>query len=361
MSALSTTDPEVVEAVGAQRLADWAHSTRSDPAPNNGEVDDVADAARAACSTIGEQMATLASELQQHLAASDIDISIDDRQRPRQRHEVRIEVDSFATAAAAAAALEPLGFEQWERWTGAASRSFAAHGTHLTVARTRAHSEVLRISWRTEPSTGRVRRLLRSLLRPTQGDWAMTSLPVRLWPLYSILRPVRLVLERTGRRDPHAAGLGPFLSTPESMIEALFDVVDLRADDVLLDLGCGDGRLAIAAATTRGCTSMGAELDADLAARARLAVESAAVTELVTIVEGDAREIDLSAVSVAFMFLPMDVVAEILDDTLDRLATGARLIIHEQTPLAASISRTPSSSTAIIADDAVTVAHVWTA
>ena len=87
------------------------------------------------------------------------------------------------------------------------------------------------------------------------GDWTMVSLPTPLWPAYSFVRPARLVLERIGRRDAHAAGLGPFLSTPHSLIPPLFELVGLGPDDTLLDIGCGDGRIAIAAAQSVGCRS----------------------------------------------------------------------------------------------------------
>lgn len=345
----SSTDPGVVEAIGAQRLASWADE-------HSGKV---ADAAAATCATIGAQMATQVATLVEWLTERGHAVTVDERARPRQRHDLRVDVASFDDAAAVADELSEIGFERWDRWSGAAARSFAQHATHITVARTRAHSEVLRITWTAVASGGRVRRLLRSLFRPTHGDWTMVSLPTGLWPLYSLVRPVRLVLERVGRRDPHAAGLGPFLSTPESIIEPMFDVVDLGPDDTLLDLGCGDGRLAIAAAGTRGCRAIGVEIEPELSDRARTAADAAGLGGLVTIVQGDARTVDVSTVTVAFMFLPMDVVAEILDDTLDRLPSGARLIVHEQTRLPGSIPRRPDSSTAILADDAVTVAHVW--
>lgn len=251
----SSTDPDVVEAIGAQRLAAWA----------DGRSSTVDDDARSTCATIGGQMATEVATLVEWLTKRGHAVSVDNRSRPRQRHDLRVDVASFDAAAAVADELSAIGFERWDRWTGAAARSFAQHSTHIAVARTRERSEVLRITWGPVPSSNRALKLLRSLFRPTHGDWTMVSLPTALWPLYSVVRPVRLVLERTGRRDRHAAGLGPFLSTPESIIEPMFNVVDLGlglgTDDTLLDLGCGDGRLALAAARTRGCRSIGAEIE----------------------------------------------------------------------------------------------------
>jgi precorrin-6B methylase 2 len=187
----------------------------------------------------------------------------------------------------------------------------------------------------------------------------MVELPGPLWRLYSVVRPVRLVLERTGLRDSHASGLGPFLSTPRSLIRPLFEVAELGPDDTLLDVGCGDGRLAIAAAGSTGCRAIGAEVDPELVERARRAVDDAGVDDRVTIVHGDARAVDMTAVTVVVMFLPLDVVAELVEPVLRRLPAGARLVVHEQTPLPATIRPAPDSSHAVIADDAVTVVHLW--
>ena len=93
--------------------------------------------------------------------------------------------------------------------------------------------------------------------------------------------------------------------------------------------------------------------------RARTAATSHGLADRVTIEHGDARHADLSEVTVAFMFLPMHVVVELVAETLEHLPIGARLIVHEQTPLPDSMSPRPDSSHAIIARDAVTVAHMW--
>lgn len=348
--AVTTTDPEVVAAITGQQLARWAAATESD----------VAAVARNTCVRIGEQVAADLTDVIAWLSECGYEITVETEPTPRQRHDVHVPVGSFDDAEAVATLLADRGFQRWNHWTGAAARSFRAHAEEMTVARTDDHSFVLRLRWDRAPSGGRVRHLLRSVFRPTQGDWTMVSLPTPLWRLYSVVRPVRLVLERIGRRDPHAAGLGPFLSTPRSLIAPLLELADLRPSDTLIDIGCGDGRLAVTAAESVGCRAIGAEHDAELADRARRASVAAGVDGLVAITHGDARDRDLSDVTVAFMFLPLDVVAEIVGDTLGRLPPGARLIVHEQTPLPAAISPRPDSSHAVIASDAVTVAHLWT-
>jgi hypothetical protein len=347
---VTTADPDVVAAVTGQRLARWSTS----------ETTEAARAAASTCTTIGEQVADDAAEVAEWLASQGHVVTVDTEGRPRQRHDVRVEVSSFDEADTVATLLVDQGFERWDRWTGAAARSFRAHAEQITVARTAGHTFVLRLRWGAAPGGNRVRQLLRSVFRPTEGDWTMVQLPQPLWWAYSLVRPLRLALERIGRRDPHAAGLGPFLSTPQSLIDPLFALAQLSADDTLLDIGCGDGRLAIAGAKTFGCRAVGVEHDADLVARALGAAAENGVADRVTIEHGDARDADLSTVTVAFMFLPMDVVVDLVAETLQQLAVGARLIVHEQTPLPDSMSPRPDASHAVIARDAVTVAHLWT-
>lgn len=349
--AAITTDTDVIDAITGQRLVEWADESDHRLAPT----------AAATCDTIGRQVAGDAEGVAAWLAARGHAVDLPMSSTPRQRHDITVRVPSFDAADAVANLLAELGFERWDRWTAGAARSFRAYAEQITVARTGEHSLALRLRWRRTPAGGRGRRFLRSVFRPTHGDWTMVSLPTPLWPAYSLIRPIRLALERTRRRDPHAAGLGPFLSTPQSLIPALFTIADLGPDDTLLDIGCGDGRIALAGAQLHGCRAIGVEHDPELVERAQRAVSEAGLDDRVTVECGDARGADLSSVTVAVMFLPMDVATELVADLVDRLPAGARLVMHEQTPLPTSITPPPERSAAVIAPDAVTVTHRWTA
>jgi hypothetical protein len=346
--ALVTSDSEVIEAITAQRLARWSA---------DGDSDSVI-AARTTCATIAEQIVAEAQEVTNWLTERGHRVQLSTDSRPRQRHDVSVAVGSVEDADAAAQALGEIGFERWDRWTRAAATSFRRNATEIVVARTGDFSFVLRFRWPARHS--RRPTLVRRIVRPTRGDWAMIDLPTPLWPLYSVVRPVRLVLERLGRRDPYASGLGPFLATPTSLIPALLDLAEVSAASTVLDIGCGDGRLSITAATERGCRAIGAELDVELVARARASAEEHGVADRVSIEHADARTADLSEIDVVFMFLPMDALTDVIGPTLDAMPAGARLVVHEQTPLSPSVSPPPDASVAVLAADAVTVAHRWT-
>ena len=120
------------------------------------------------------------------------------------------------------------GFERWEHWSGGAAESFRRTAGQMTLGRTDDVTTVVRLRW-AEP---RDRNRFDRVFRPTAGDWDMVDLPRRAWWGYPLVRPVRLVAERAGLRPRHESGLGPYLSTPDGLIDPLLDFAGVGADDV---------------------------------------------------------------------------------------------------------------------------------
>ncbi len=77
--------------------------------------------------------------------------------------------------------------------------------------------------------------------------------------------------------------------TPQLVIEDMISLMGLNSSDVVGDIGCGDGRILIAAVQKYGCRGVGVEIDAQQADRARMAVESAGLSDRIQIITGDAR------------------------------------------------------------------------
>lgn len=343
------TDP-LIEGVYAHRLI--AHAERE----ANGERAALARRAIDTCRRIEDDLATTITELQPVLAAAGVEVVGFEPIAGRQNHTITFLVPDPAAGEAGVAALAELGFSPWERWERGALASFRRSADQITAARTEHVTTIVRFRWRERRHRSRLDRAV----TPTAGDWSIVELPRWAWWGYAFARPSRLVAERVGLRPKHHASLGPFLSTPDSLLDPLFDLVDLQSDDVLVDLGAGDGRVVLEAARRRGCRAIGVERDPDLvdAARSQVGeVDDPHVAERVGIVQGDARTNDLTDATVVFVFLPIDVVADILDDLLTRLAPGTRVLVHEQSRLPSTLM--PDSSTLLLGADAVTVAHIW--
>ena len=352
---MSTPDP-LVEGIHERSLYEHARRVLEDPAAT--EVHRTA-AIRAGetCVRIGDRVGRERDGLVALLIGEGFDVDEASNWRPRQNHTIELRVPGYTEATRVADRMEQLGFERWEHWTGAAEESFGRYATQMTVARATDASAVVRLVWRQQAARSRLQRIF----LPTTGDWNMVSLPRWSWPAYSLIRPVRLALERAGLRRRHEHSLGPFLATPDSLIGPLFEFGGVGRDDLVVDIGCGDGRLVVEAAARTGCRALGIEQSSELSDAARARAAAAGVEDLVRIETGDARDAGFDGATVAFMFLPIDIVGHLLGEVLDTLPGDARLIVHEQMRLPASIEPKPIETVALIADEAVTVAHKWIA
>jgi hypothetical protein len=345
----------LVEAIHGGRLHEVAASVRDDPTQDMTERTRADDAA-AVCEQIGRSCEHERERIVAVLRDAGCEPDAGPPVGPRQHHTVELRVAGYEEAQRAAAVLAQHGFEPWQQWTRGAERSACRFADELVVGATDDVTTVVRFKWGTPARRSRLGRVF----TPTAGDWSLIDLPGWSWPAYSLVRPVRLVSERLGVRQRHDDSLGPFLSTPQSLIGPLLEFADVSAEDRLLDIGCGDGRVVVTAAEQIGCRAVGVERSADLVERARRRAADAGVADLVEIVHGDGRSTDLADATVVFMFLSMRVVADLVPATLQQLGPGARLVIHEQTALPDTMTPAPDESAAVIADGAVTVAHRWT-
>lgn len=363
---LSAAAHDLIAEAEAEARADGC-SDRVDPV--SPEERQLALAAIAACAAIERSVDNSEADVLATATNVVATARLTTQQHDRQNHTLSIRVASVANAELIADALAAEGFERWETWSGAALRSFRRFGDRLTMARTGSHTLVVRVIWAdaaptagsASPRVSRVRGIVHRIVTPTAGDWDLVALPEWAWRGYSVVRPMRQLAERIGLRRRHEASLGPFLATPDCLLAPLFEFADVHASDTVVDLGCGDGRIPVAAARQFGCSARGVEQSAELVGRAQARIEEAGVADLVDVVAGDARTADLGDVDVVFMFLPADVVAVLLPDVLERLRPGARIVMHEQSRPLVSATCAPQLSRLIVADGAVTIAHRWDA
>jgi len=130
-----------------------------------------------------------------------------------------------------------------------------------------------------------------------------------------------------GRED--AADLAPFVPTPPEVVERMLEIAAVGPDDVVYDLGCGDGRLVVAAAKTRGCRAIGIELDAALLEKCKAAAHREGVTRLVRFLRMDATKAILTEATVLTLYLLPESL-ETLSPVFERdLRAGARIVSHD--------------------------------
>lgn len=348
------TDP-LAEAIHDGRLLEAAAAIASDPATPATDRDR-AERAVAACERIGRVCEERRRDLVERLRVDGCDVEPGEIIGPRQHHTIELVVTDFDTAHRAVSLLERDGYEPWQTWSRGAGRSARRFAEELVVGATTDVTTVARLRW----GDARSRSPLRRVFTPTAGDWSMVDLPSALWRAYSLVRPTRLAMERVGLRPRHDDSLGPFLSTPDELVRPLLEFGGFGPDDCVFDIGCGDGRIVVAAAELARCRAVGVERSDDLVERARRRAADHGVADLVDIVQGDGLTVDVGEATLVVMFLSIRVVADLVPAMLARLRPGARLVIHEQSRLPASMQPPPDESVALITDGAVTVAHRWT-
>ena len=104
-----------------------------------------------------------------------------------------------------------------------------------------------------------------------------------------------------GRSD--VVDLAPYLETPISVVEKMLKMAELDKEDVLYDIGSGDGRIVIAAARKYGVRGVGLELDPQLIRKSRANAKAAGVENLVTFRLEDATKANLSEATTVTMYL----------------------------------------------------------
>ena len=115
-----------------------------------------------------------------------------------------------------------------------------------------------------------------------------------------------------------------YVPTPPEMVERMLDVASVTAQDYVIDLGSGDGRIVTAAAR-RGARALGIEYDAGLVTLARRLAASQGVGDRAVFVEADLFESDFSDATVLTTFLLSEVMLKLRERIL-HLTPGTRLV-----------------------------------
>ena len=120
----------------------------------------------------------------------------------------------------------------------------------------------------------------------------------------------------------------PFISTPEEVVERMLELAGTRADDLVVDLGSGDGRIVIIAARKFGARGLGIELDQRLVQKSRDNARAAGVADRVSLVQGDVLTADISKASVVTVYLLPGLIGQLQRRFTAELKPGTRIVSH---------------------------------
>jgi SAM-dependent methyltransferase len=119
-----------------------------------------------------------------------------------------------------------------------------------------------------------------------------------------------------------------FIPTPADAIEALIELAQVSAADVLYDLGCGDGRLLVRAAERTGCTGVGIDVDPAQLRAAEAAAEAANVGDRLRFEQANLYEADLRPATVICLYLLPHLNLRLRPQLL-ALRPGTRIVSHQ--------------------------------
>ncbi|HKL87527.1 MAG TPA: methyltransferase domain-containing protein, partial [Salinibacter sp.] len=95
----------------------------------------------------------------------------------------------------------------------------------------------------------------------------------------------------------------PFVESPQPIVDKMLELANVTEDDVVYDLGSGDGRIAITAARTYGAKGVGIEIKPRLVKKARQNARDAGVSDRVTFRQGDLFDADIGEATVVTLYL----------------------------------------------------------
>jgi len=123
----------------------------------------------------------------------------------------------------------------------------------------------------------------------------------------------------------------PYVPTPEIVVEEMLKMANVQKDDVLYDLGCGDGRIVITAALTKGCQGIGIDIDPQRIKESQQNAIDAGVEDNVKFLLQDLFETDISEASVVTLYLLSSVNLRLRPILFRDLKPGTRVVSHDFT------------------------------
>jgi SAM-dependent methyltransferase len=127
--------------------------------------------------------------------------------------------------------------------------------------------------------------------------------------------------------EPRTPDVG-FVPTPMAAVERMIAMADIKTGELVYDLGCGDGRIVVAAAQRYGVRAVGVDINPERVVESRANAVAAGVENLVSIRQADIFTLDLSEADVVFTYLTPRLNQRLMPQ-LRKLKPGSRIISYE--------------------------------
>lgn len=175
----------------------------------------------------------------------------------------------------------------------------------------------------TEPSPSAGRPKTRLVLVGVFGLIALAGVATAVYLQY-----VAANVPRSYAPGPRPEINAPFIKTPDRVVEEMVKLAELTEDDLVYDLGCGDGRLVVTASVRSGCRGVGFDIDPERVAEANENAKLAGVDDRVEIVEQDVFTVDLSEADVCLTYLLPWMMSKLVPQ-FEQMRPGCRIVAHD--------------------------------
>ena len=139
--------------------------------------------------------------------------------------------------------------------------------------------------------------------------------------------PARAVLAQTATATAPRLDV-PYVPTPQEVVDGMLALAKVGKNDVLYDLGCGDGRIVVTAARQLGARGTGIDIDPVRIAEAQDNARKAGVDKRVSFKVGDLFQTDLSDASVVTLYLLPTINTRLRPRLWQQLKVGSRVVSH---------------------------------
>jgi SAM-dependent methyltransferase len=145
--------------------------------------------------------------------------------------------------------------------------------------------------------------------------------PIHILLTASLSAALVLAQKASPSREPDV----PFIPTTETAVKAMLELADVKSSDIVYDLGCGDGRIVIAAAKRYGARGVGIDIDPALVRLAKKNAREAGVENRVEFREQDLFQSNFRQATVVTLFL-LPAINKRLLPQLEALKPGTRIV-----------------------------------
>jgi len=132
-----------------------------------------------------------------------------------------------------------------------------------------------------------------------------------------------------GQTPYYGNRLSPYVASPIKVVDRMLELANIKPGETVYDLGCGDGRVLIAAVEKYNAKAIGVEIDPKIAAKARASIKKEGIEGQARVIRGDLLQVDLTGADVVVIYLERELNKELRPRLEKYLKPGARVISHD--------------------------------